>query len=81
MAVNIIQLLRKSRWPLNAAFGVHKEKGGVNMNCCICGTKIVGKHGNNPWPVKDKGQCCDICNITVVLKKRIEMLNQRKEEK
>lgn len=51
------------------------------MNCCICGTKIVGKHGNNPWPVKDKGQCCDICNITVVLKKRIEMLNQRKEEK
>lgn len=49
------------------------------MNCCICNSKISG-FGNNPWPVKDEGQCCDICNLTIVLEKRIERLNKRKEE-
>lgn len=51
------------------------------MKCCICGQKIVKGFGNNPWPVNDKGKCCDLCNITTVLAKRIEMLNERKEEK
>lgn len=33
--------------------------------CCLCGAKIKG-HGNNPWPLADKGECCDACNAAVV---------------
>lgn len=47
------------------------------MKCCICGQEIAG-YGNNPWPVKYSGECCDMCNVTIVLAKRIEMLNERK---
>lgn len=50
------------------------------MKCCICGSEI-GKYGNNPWPVKEKGECCDMCNMTVVLKARIKMLNENKRGK
>ena len=33
--------------------------------CCICGKEIKG-HGNNPFPVKEEGWCCDECNKKVV---------------
>jgi hypothetical protein len=39
------------------------------MKCCICGKEIEG-HGNNPFPVAGK-QCCDECNIKVVLPYRL----------
>ncbi len=39
--------------------------------CCICGKKCNG-YGNNPYPVKDEGQCCDDCNKDIVIPKRIE---------
>ena len=38
--------------------------------CCICGKPFVG-YGNNPYPVTDKGRCCDYCNETVVVPRRI----------
>ena len=53
--------------------------GGTKMKCCICGQEIVDGFGNNPWPVKDKGECCDLCNISVVLKARLNMLNNKKK--
>lgn len=43
--------------------------------CCFCG-KSTGVHGNNPTPAQpdtaaaDKGQCCDECNLRVVLPAR-----------
>lgn len=49
------------------------------MKCCICGKEIVDGFGNNPWPVKDKGECCDLCNISIVLKARLNMLNNKKK--
>lgn len=39
--------------------------------CCICGIEFNGC-GNNPWPIKDDGECCDKCNYEYVLPKRIE---------
>ena len=33
--------------------------------CCICGKKFKG-YGNNPWPLKEEGRCCDGCNEKVV---------------
>lgn len=54
----------------------------METKCCICGKEIVG-FGNNPWPVKDSGCCCDECNSRVVIRARIEMLvkGENKNEK
>lgn len=37
--------------------------------CCICGKPYEG-HGNNANPV-DWGNCCDLCNVTVVIPRRL----------
>ena len=34
--------------------------------CCICGRTFTG-YGNNPAPIKNKGRCCDGCNLQVVV--------------
>ena len=39
------------------------------MQCVICGYEILG-FGNNALPVK-VGQCCDACNDTVVIPRRL----------
>ena len=39
------------------------------MICVICGYEIIG-FGNNALPVK-VGQCCDACNDTVVIPRRL----------
>lgn len=41
--------------------------------CCVCGREFYG-YGNDPWPVKNEGECCDECNTTVVLAARLERL-------
>ena len=43
--------------------------------CCICG-KEFDEYGNNPEPAKpfESGECCDDCNMNVVIPKRMEML-------
>ena len=40
------------------------------FECCICHRKIVGKYSNNPFPVVNAGECCDECNVRVVLPAR-----------
>lgn len=47
--------------------------------CIICGVESEG-YGSNPDPVIDSGRCCDNCNYTVVLPKRIELLAEYKEK-
>jgi len=37
--------------------------------CCLCKKNSVG-FGNNPAPIKNKGQCCDSCNMRKVLPAR-----------
>jgi len=41
--------------------------------CCICGKEFDG-YGNNPWPVKEDGCCCDECNVDKVIPARISSL-------
>ena len=48
--------------------------------CCICGEPIEG-HGNNPFPVKTEGDCCDKCNAEVVIPARIEKMKAAASEK
>ena len=54
--------------------GKEKEK---LMSCCICGKFFKG-FGNNPYPVKETGRCCDECNDTVVIPARLaEIIKER----
>ena len=41
--------------------------------CCICGKEFT-EWGNNPYPVKDEGLCCDECNLWHVIPKRLAMM-------
>lgn len=41
--------------------------------CCICGREFEG-WGNNPWPVESEGECCDECNIEIVIPARISLM-------
>lgn len=49
-------------------FGEAVEKTFI---CCICGEESIG-FGNNPAPYKEKGKCCDSCNIKFVIPARID---------
>lgn len=50
--------------------------------CCICGKEFT-ELGNDPYPIKNEGECCDRCNWTVVLPERIRKskFNQIKKTK
>ena len=48
--------------------------------CCICGKEYAG-HGNNPYPIKEDGECCQACNWRVVLPKRIELSKREHEQR
>jgi DNA-directed RNA polymerase subunit RPC12/RpoP len=45
------------------------------MKCIICGKEFEG-YGNNPWPVKAKGRCCDECNLNFVIPARLKMVKR-----
>lgn len=49
--------------------------------CCFCGKEIKG-WGNNPYPVEtdENAECCDDCNLDIVLPARIIAMAQRGEE-
>ncbi len=47
------------------------------MKCVICGRKFGG-YGNNADPVA-KGECCDDCNLKVVVPARIRMIYADRE--
>lgn len=42
--------------------------------CCICGQSFCG-YGHNPYPIKERGVCCDKCNELTVLK-RLQLLKR-----
>lgn len=42
--------------------------------CVICEYPITG-YSNNPYPIKEEGECCDVCNITRVIPARIAERN------
>lgn len=60
------------------------------FRCCICKKTFTG-YGNNPWPLKDKGKCCNSCNDDVTMarlalmiggkEKDEELLRKRKSQK
>ena len=47
------------------------EKKEEKKVCCICGKEYEG-YGDNPFPVKEEGCCCQSCNYSVVVPERWE---------
>lgn len=47
--------------------------------CCICG-KEFNNYGNNPYPVKNEGRCCDECNMKYVIPARVQKLKEASHE-
>lgn len=46
--------------------------------CSICGKHYEG-YGNNAYPV-NYGRCCDWCNTTVVIPRRIQSFKNRERK-
>jgi len=40
--------------------------------CVFCKTPIEDGCGNNPEPLKSKGECCDRCNLGLVIPFRLK---------
>jgi hypothetical protein len=49
------------------------------MKCVLCG-KIIFGWGNNPSPLATKGECCEMCNTTLVIPARIDMMFRRRDD-
>ena len=47
--------------------------------CCICGKEFEG-YGNNPYPLKNEGECCDKCNTNFVIPARLAKLVEARHE-
>lgn len=45
--------------------------------CCICGKKFTG-YGNNPYPIKEDGRCCDDCNNKVIIARLLKQMVNNK---
>lgn len=43
------------------------------FKCSICGKYIKNEFSNNAQPVNN-GRCCTICNDTIVIPKRLEII-------
>ena len=52
----------------------------VRNKCCICGEYFWG-YGNDSYPVKDKGECCNKCNQEEVVPARLRLLRRENRKK
>lgn len=50
------------------------------MHCAICGS-VIQRHGNDPWPIRVDGVCCDACNMAIVVPARRKMAREAEEVK
>lgn len=50
--------------------------------CCFCGKECENIFGNNPYPASknEEDRCCDFCNMTIVLPKRLEALWSKRKD-
>jgi len=47
----------------------------MQKKCVLCKKTFEG-YGNNPAPLKEKGECCDICNDIKVIPARLKELKK-----
>lgn len=56
----------------------HGDK--MQQTCVICGKTFIG-YGNNTFPVKDDGVCCDDCNAKHVIFARMNDLKAKQRSR
>ena len=49
------------------------------FKCCICG-KLATGYGNNPFPIKQKGECCNTCDIEVMKARLLGIMTPQEYE-
>ena len=49
------------------------------QKCCICGKTFYG-YGNDPYPLKEEGECCESCQWEKVLPERYNKLSKEREQ-
>lgn len=76
-----VQYLRDSfkDTPENKRKRLEDERALANK-CVLCGAPLEG-WGNNPWPLSDRGNCCDECNNEKVIPARLKEIAKREENK
>jgi len=52
---------------------MQRVEAGTSKLCVLCGTEFL-EWGNDPWPLAQKGWCCDRCNATRVIPARLKRL-------
>ncbi len=43
--------------------------------CVLCRSQLAETEKNNPQPLRKKGKCCDLCNLTRVLPVRTGLIS------
>ena len=41
--------------------------------CCLCGRECEDIYGNNPYPLAQKGVCCNECNQHVIMARMVTL--------
>ena len=59
-------------YKLTRTIGQESSRSDKQWKCCICGQTYFG-YGNNPWPLKEEGECCDKCNWFRVIPARLRI--------
>lgn len=52
---------------------MQRVRDGTSQLCVLCGKEFL-ERGNNPWPLREDGVCCDECNSTKVIPARMKHL-------
>lgn len=47
-----------------------RKENDMKRNCCICGIELRKWEGRNPYPLKEEGECCELCNYEYVIPAR-----------
>ena len=63
--------LSESQWDPSNTNGYYADEVD-SEKCILCGESI-GEWGNNPYPMAEKGECCNTCNTERVVPERLRL--------
>ena len=63
--------LSESQWDPSNTNGYYADEVD-SEKCILCGESI-GEWGNNPYPLAEKGECCNTCNTERVVPERLRV--------
>jgi hypothetical protein len=64
--------LSESQWNPSNTNGYYYVDDVDLGKCVLCGG-FIGEWGNNPYPLAEKGECCNTCNTERVVPERLRL--------